>query len=203
MTAELRGGRRPAVSRRLIAAGAVVLILLGGAAAWLGRELISPAAPDPPARAAEEFVAVEDPAAGISISHPPGWQRVASSDPAVVLLAESGGASMVVRTFDLGVEIGPANLDAGKKISDDLVRSGKNDLQRPPKQVTLGGLPGWLYLYTFSDAASGQQGAHAHYFLFRGQTLITIVFQTVPAERFAENAQLFDRIGETLQATPR
>lgn len=203
MTAEARGRPWPAVSRRLIAAGAAVVILVGGAAMMLGRELFSPDAPEPPARGAGELVAVEDAAAGISISHPPDWRRVASSDPAVVLLAEGDGASMLVRTVDLGVEIGPANLAAGKEISDELVRSGEHALQRPPKQVTLGGLPGWLYLYTFPDAASGQEGAHAHYFLFRGQTLITIVFQTVPAERFAEHAQLFDRIGETLQAGPR
>ncbi|MBA3306332.1 MAG: hypothetical protein H0U25_10465, partial [Thermoleophilaceae bacterium] len=43
---------------------------------------------------------------------------------------------------------------------------------------------------------------HAHYFLFRGRTLITIVFQTVPADRFAELAPLFDRIAETLRITP-
>lgn len=178
-----------------------MVIVVGAAAALLGRELIAPAAPAPPARGADEFVTVENAAAGVSISHPPGWRRVASSDPAVMLLAEGDGASMLVRMVDLGVEIGPGNLDTGKKVSDDLMRAGRRELLHPPKQVTLGGLPGYLYLYTFPDDATGQRGAHAHYFVFRGQTLITIVFQTVPAQRFAEFAALFDRIGATLRAT--
>ncbi len=176
-----------------------MVILVGAAAVMIGRELITPDAPDPPARAADELVAFDDAAAGISISHPPGWRRVDSADPAVVLLAEGDGASMLVRTADLGVEV--TDLDTAKKISDDLVRAGQPNLLRPPKQVSLGGLPGYLYLYTFTDPTTGQQGAHAHYFLFRGQTLITVVFQTVPAEGFASLAPLFDRIGDTLRAT--
>ncbi len=203
MTAEARGGVRLPAGRRWIAAGAAAILLLGVAAVMTGRELISPAPPDPPpAQAADDLVAFDDPARAISISHPPGWRRIASGDPAVALLAEGGDASMLVRTTDLGVEIGPEDLDSAKEVSDTLVRAGEHKLLRPPKQVTLGGLPGYLYLYSYPDAASGQRGAHAHYFLFRGQTLITIVFQTVPAERFAASAPLFDRIGETLRANP-
>ena len=192
----------------MIAAGAAVVILVGGAAMMLGRELMSPAAPDPPARGADdvrgagELVAFEDAATGISISHPSGWRRIDSSDPAVVLLAEGDSASMLVRAVDLGVEIGPENIARGKDVSDTLVRAGEHELLRPPKPVTLGGLPGFLYLYAFPESDTGRRGAHAHYFLFRGRTLITIVFQTVPAERFARHAPLFDRIGETLRATP-
>ncbi|MCP9490539.1 MAG: hypothetical protein MSC31_11775 [Solirubrobacteraceae bacterium MAG38_C4-C5] len=200
MPAEARVGVGPATRRRWIAAGVAVVILVGGAAMLIGRELITPDLPDPPARAADGLVAFADPQAGISISHPPGWRRIASADPAVALLAEGDGASMLVRTADLGVEVG--NLDTAKEVSDDLVRAGQPTLLRPPKQVTLGGLPGYLYLYTFPDAATGQRGAHAHYFLFRDQTLITVVFQTVPAEGFATLAPLFDRIAETLRASP-
>jgi hypothetical protein len=190
-----------------VAAGAAAVILVGVAAMMIGREVISPAPPGPPAQAADDrvaddLVAFEDPARRISISHPPGWRRVAAADPAVALLAEGDGASMLVRTADLGVEIGPEDLDSAKEVSDTLVRAGKHKLLRPPKQVTLGGLPGYLYLYTYPDPASGQRGAHAHYFLFRGQTLLTLVFQTLPAERFAGLAPLFDRIGETLRASP-
>jgi hypothetical protein len=205
--AEAPGGVQPAARRRWIAAAVAAIILVGAASMMIGRELISPAVPDPPARAADDpvggdLVAFDDPARAISISHPPGWRRVASGDPAVVFLAEGDNASMLVRTADLGVEIRPEDLDTAKDVSDDLVRAGQHKLLRPPKQVTLGGLPGYLYLYTFPDPVTGQRGAHAHYFLFRDQTLITLVFQTVPAERFAASAPLFDRIGETLRAKP-
>ncbi len=199
MPAETGVGAGPAARRRWIAGGAALVILVGAAAALIGRELITPAPPDPPAQAADDLEAFADPEVGISISNPPGWRRVASADPAVVLLAEGDGASMLVRTADLGVEVG--NLDTAKEISDDLVRAGQPTLLRPPEQVDLGGVPGYLYLYTFPDAATGQRGAHAHYFLFRGQTLITVVFQTVPAEGFAGLAPLFDRIGDTLRVT--
>jgi len=183
----------------------VVALLVGAAAVVIARELVSPAAPPdpPPAPATDDAVRFRDPAAGFSIALPAGWRRVASADPEVRLLAEDQGSSMLVRITDLETEVGPERLDAAKRLTDKLVRAaGEVKQLRPPRQVSLGGLPGYLYLYTFTDPATGERGAHAHYFLFRGQTLITIVFQTAPAERLVGLAPLFDRIGDTLRVTP-
>jgi hypothetical protein len=191
----------PAALRRWIPAAAAAIVLAGAAAIVIARELVSPAPPDPPARAASDFVRFSDAAGGISISYPAGWTRAASPNPEVRLLAVGDGSSMLVRMTDLGIEVTPNALDRAKKLTDKLVRgAGQAKLLRRPEQVTLGGLPGYLYLYTFRDTTTGERGAHAHYFLFRGQTLITLVFQTAPAERLVELAPLFDRLGETLQA---
>ncbi len=212
MASEARGGLEPATLRKWIPVGIVAAILLGVAAMVIARELVSPAPPDPPARAAPAAPAApaadgvarfRDAEGAFSISYPGGWERVVSSDPEVRLLAQGDGSSMLVRMGDLGIEVGPENLEAARKLTDKLVRSaGQAKQLRPPRRVSLGGLTGFLYLYTFADAASGQRGAHAHYFLFRGETLFTIVFQTVPAERLPELAPLFDRIGETLRTAP-
>jgi len=204
VTAEPHGGFTPASLRKWIPVGAAAVVLVGVAAMVIGRELVSPTTSErPPAAAEDEFVRFRDPAGAFSISQPAGWRRLAAPDPEVRLLAEGDGSSMLVRMTDLGIEIGPESLDVAKKLTDKLVRSaGQAKLLRRAKQVTLGGLPGYLYLYTFRDAATGERGAHAHYFLFRGQTLITIVFQTAPAERLLALAPLFDRIGETLRAAP-
>ena len=203
MRARARAGFEPGALRRWIPAGAAIAILLGAVAVVLGRELIAPAPREPPAPAANAFVRFRDAAGGISISYPARWRRVVPRDPEVRLLAQGEGSSMLVRTADLGVEIGPENLGVAKRLTDKFVRAaGQAKLLRQPQRVTLGGLPGYLYLYTFSSAATGQRGAHAHYFLFRGQTLITLVFQTEPAERLARLAPLFDRLGETLRPTP-
>jgi len=201
--ARARAGFEPGALRRWIPAGAAIAILLGAVAVVLGRELIAPAPREPPAPAANAFVRFRDAAGGISISYPARWRRVASRNPEVRLLAEGEGSSMLVRMADIGIEVGPESLGSARKLTDTLVRAAKKaELLRPPTRVSLGGLPGYLYLYTFSDDATGQRGAHAHYFLFRGQTLITLVFQTEPAERLARLAPLFDRLGETLRPTP-
>ncbi len=205
MTAEARGDFAPPPAlRRWIPVATAVAVLVGVAALVIGRELVSPAPPaptDPPARATSELVRFRDAAGAISISHPADWQRLASPDTEVRLLVEGDGSSMQVRMVNLGVEVGPGNLAAAKRLTDKLVRSaGQAKLLRPPEQVILGGLSGYLYLYTFRDRATGRRGAHAHYFLFRGQTLITVVFQASPAERLVELAPQFDRIAETLRS---
>lgn len=184
----------------------VAVLVVGAGAMLVARELVSTPDPDPSARApadapADEFVRYRDPAAQLSIALPRDWRRVSSPDPEVRLLAEGDGSSMSLRMSDLGFEVGPQGVGAAKKLTDELIRSvGPVTHIRPPQRVTLRGLPGYLYLYTFRDAATGQRGAHAHYFLFRGRNLITIVFQTLPSQRFATMAPLFDRIGETLRA---
>lgn len=193
-----RAGPWPSLSRRRLAAGAAVGLLVGLAAALITRELVLSDAPERPPRAPAPLRFSER---GISLTLPAGWRRLEAADPEVVLLAEGQGASMLVRTAQLGLEA-PRNLKDAKRISDRVVRSSpQRQALRAPQQITLGGLGGYLYLYTFAADPSGRRGAHAHYFLFRAQTLITIVFQTVPAERLEALAPVFDRIGETLQVT--
>lgn len=202
MTDSARDIFGPDALRRWIPLGVVAVAVVGVGATLAARELVSAPGPEPPARPpTEKFVRYRDAEARLSIALPAGWDRVTSPDPQVRLLAEDDGASMSLRTSDLGFVIGPESVGAARKITDGLVRTaeGSVELIRPPRRVTLGGLAGYLYLYTFRDPASGQRGAHAHYFLFRGRTLITIVFQTVPSERFGAMAPLFDRIAETLR----
>lgn len=187
-------------------------MLLVGVGAWLiGQQLgsssgsrhVSPAQATQ-ASTPSDLVAYQDPGGAFAGSYPSSWQRLQSTDPQVVVLAAGGdGSSFQVRKTPIGTQVTAANLGAARKLTDGVVRSGKSvTLLRQPQQVTLGGLPGYLYLYTFDDPASGQRGAHAHYFLFAGTTMITLVFQVLPADRIASVAPLFDRIASTFRAQP-
>ncbi len=187
-----------------MAAAAVAAVVIAAGAAVLGRELISS---DPPAkertRSSGGFVKFADSQTGFSISYPRSWRRLASPDTQVRLIVAGGAASVLVRTAPLGLRVRPETLRSAKKLTDRLVRSVRNvKLLRKPQQVQQGGLPGYLYLYTFRDQASGKRGAHAHYFLFRGETMFTLVFQTVPSTAFGGLAPLFDRIASTFRAEP-
>ena len=57
-----------------------------------------------------------------------------------------------------------------------------------------GGLPGYFYFYSFKDPASGQEGVHTHYFLFKGSTMISVVFQALPKDSFQGLAHLYDDV---------
>lgn len=202
MRAETRGGVERATLRRWLPVAVATAILLGAVGVVLGRDLISPTEPKP-RPTANAFARFRDAQGGFSISYPARWRRIPPRNPDVRLLAEGEGSSMLVRMADIGIQIGPESVKNARKLTDRLVRAaGRVKLLRSPTQVTLGGLPGYLYLYTFPVGATGQQAAHAHYFLFRGQTLITVVFQTQPPERLPRLAPLFDRLGETLRVTP-
>lgn len=169
----------------------------------LGRGFISSSpAPTKTQAAKDGSRSYEDKRHGLSISYPATWQRIASPDPEVSLVAGNAEVSLLIRTAQLGTDVTAQSLDSAKNLTDKLVMKGKHVKQlRPPRRIDdVGGLPGWLYIYSFRDPASGQRGAHAHYFLFRGQTMITLVFQTLPSERFATYAPLFDRIAATFKA---
>ena len=179
-------------------------MLIAVAAAALGRELISTEdSPKEEARSARGFARFNDSETGFSISYPRSWRRLPSGDEQVRLIVAGGAASVLVRTAPLGLTVRPQTLRSAKKLTDRLVRTVRNvKLLRKPQQIQQGGLPGYLYLYTFRDQASGRRGAHAHYFLFRGETMFTLVFQTVPSTAFGGLAPLFDRIANSFRAQP-
>jgi hypothetical protein len=79
------------------------------------------------------------------------------------------------------------------------VASGKGvRLLAETRRIELGGLPGWFYFYTFRDGS--RRGVHSHYFLFQGSTMITLVFQALPADQFPRYAPTFDRIAGSFRA---
>ena len=171
---------------------------------------------DPPAKVAStststaggRLVEFRDDAHGFALSYPESWMKLESSDPEVVLVvsdrdpAEGRGGSILARVVDTGVTIGPDQLAEAKKFTDQVVASGQGvALKAEPAQITQGGLPGWLYFYTFTDSASGATGAHTHYFLFKDKLMISLVFQGLPEDEFVRLAKtkLFDRVANSFR----
>jgi hypothetical protein len=206
-------GRRllgAAKSKRVIALGVgVVAITTAGAFAAVVGQNAAPAVLPPAASAGNQpasppmpagFVEFQHPTAGFALSYPADWARLDSGDPQVPLLVQGGPHSFLVRVMDLPTQVGPRELPAAKPFTDQVVMSnGSVKLIAEPQQITLAGLPGYFYFYSFTDPASGAAGAHSHFFLFKGTTMISIVFQTVPAEQFGSGAATFDQVTRTFR----
>ncbi|MGH3976346.1 MAG: hypothetical protein ACRDS9_23960 [Pseudonocardiaceae bacterium] len=139
--------------------------------------------------------------AGFELGYPASWEKLATNDPQVLLLVSQGTQdSFLVRSLELGQSVGPEQLPVAKQLTDQIVNSNQTvQMVTEPKQIQLGGLPGFFYFYSFKDEASGQEGAHSHYFLFRDKTMISLVFQTLPKERFPNSAPTFDKITSTFR----
>lgn len=195
----------------VIATGVVLAAGLGTSAAIWGPEFFAAGQPAKAANAANNtdktsntsskdlpagFSQYKSDQAGIELAYPSTWTKLSPKDPQVLLLLAQGTQdSVLVRASELQEPVGPQQLPAARQVTDKLVTSNKTvQMITEPKQIELGGLPGFFYFYSFKDANSGQEGAHSHFFLFNGKTMISMVFQTLPRERFASTAPTFDKI---------
>lgn len=201
--------------RLLIAAGLVAAALavalgavFGGAAGErVGARLSPLSAPArAPAPAAPPAGFTRFSAPGLfSIDYPSDWRRLGSRGADVDLLATRGeAASLLVRTIALRVPIERRDLAKVRTLTDEVVASGRQvRLLAEARRIELGGLPGYFYFYSFSDPRSGRRGTHSHYFLFRGDKMITIVLQALPERRFERFSEDFDRIAASFRAVSR
>ena len=147
------------------------------------------------------LVEFRDDRAGWSISYPKVWSRLAPKEADVALVvaeqplpgANSGG-SILARTVTLAAAVDESNLAAAREITDSLVQGEGIQLLDGPRAIRQAGLPGYFYFYSFKDPATGQAGVHTHYFLFKGTTMISFVFQALPEESFPGLAGLFDEV---------
>ena len=144
------------------AAAAVGLAVL---AATLGPQLIVPDEPlvtdQADSGTPTGLVEFREPSAGFALSYPRNWTRVPDTDPQVTLLATQGPAySFQVRVLALQNPISLEQLPAAKQVTDQIVAANKAvKLLAQPQQITVGGLPGYFYFYTFTDPVTGQTGA--------------------------------------------
>jgi hypothetical protein len=181
----------------------VIALILAVIAALLGRAFVDDEPAPSQTRTKDGLVNFKDERQGLAISYPAIWQRIASPDPRVSLVAGTAEVSLLMRTRGIGTAVGVKDLERARILTNRLVAKAEKVKQlRPPRHIeNLGGLPGWLYIYSFFDPATKLRGAHAHYFLFRGKEMVTLVFQTIPSESFATYAPLFDRLAGTFMAT--
>jgi hypothetical protein len=140
--------------------------------------------------------------AGFELAYPSAWTRLSPKDPQVLLLLSQGTQdSFLVRASELQEPVGAQQLAAARQMTDKIVTSNKSvQLVTDPKQIELGGLPGFFYFYSFKDPSTGLEGAHSHFFLFNGKTMISMVFQALPKEHFTESAKTFDQIAGSFHA---
>ncbi|MGH9190295.1 MAG: PsbP-related protein [Acidimicrobiales bacterium] len=144
-----------------------------------------------------------DPETGFSVQYPVAWQQLPSSDDPSVRLraAASGGDGMSVRVQRFEQPTTAENMDNIQAFGRAVVTSNKSAKVLLEQPVTVDGMPGFYYLYTYADS-SGQEGAHAHYFLFRGRKANQIVFQAVPSSGFDRLAPLFQQIADSFKSDP-
>ena len=190
---------------RWLATIGIVAVLLAASAWVIGQQFgSSPHAAKGSAGTPAGFTRFKDPAGAFEGAYPTSWRRLQTTSSQDILLATGpDGASYLVRTTPIGAVVTSANLAAAKLLTQRIVKSAKDvKYLHTPEAVTLDGLPGYLYLYTFLDPSSGQEGAHALYFLFDAKTMISLVFQSLPSTGFLAEAPLFDRIAATFHVLP-
>jgi len=181
----------------MVAAGAAaILALVIGAA--IGRSIIP--SPSPQRVQPAHF---EDPLVGIALTYPGTWRKLQSTDPQVLLLAARGRSrSLQLRVTKSDLEnVKQETLPVVRQFTDELLAEDKRaKMLSPPTAISLGGLLGYRYRYTYA-AADNSTGAHVHYFLFKGSRLIQLVFQAVPATSLAAAEPTFERIAATVRSS--
>jgi hypothetical protein len=186
---------------------AAVLALIGGGV--VGRSIVpSPATTTPkPPPSTPATVNFRDTLTDLSIAYPSTWERRLSADQSVRILASSpdatAGVSVSIRKSGLTEPVTAKNLPLVRPLTDDLIR-GDNRItaKSDPVAVTVGGLPGYLYRYTYTTADK-TEGAHEHFFLFRTGQLVQIVLQAVPSTGLTRLQPTFAQIVASFRAPPR
>jgi hypothetical protein len=181
---------------------AAVLALVVGAA--VGRSIIPSGGDDHPRTLTTppptQFASA---AVGITMTYPSTWTRLQSRDPQVLLVAAlSPSTSLSLRASKSQLkDVTAQTLPVVKQFTDDLVAADKRaTLLTAAEPIEVGGLPGYRYRYTYTTKDGGT-GAHVHYFLFKHDLLLQLVFQALPARALSQVEPTFDRIAGSLKST--
>jgi hypothetical protein len=148
------------------------------------------------------LIAFTDRTAGFRMSYPKGWTRLTSKDAGVRLLASGpDGASLLVRLATLGVKISGRTLDELEALTGKQLTAQKGvTIVAGPKLLSINNLPGYLYIYSYTDPTTHLKAAHSQITLFLGKRMYTLVYQTAQAATLVKLAPLFDQVTDTFHA---
>jgi len=157
----------------------------------------------------KDFETIGDDATGVKLSLPKDWVRYSTQglDPAIRIAVGVPNTSdtVVVRVNAYSREVTKDNVEDQKNVFDQLLAGEKIKLL-VNQPVTVRGLPALFYVYSFTDQQSGKTGIHAHYFVFQGRKMVSMIFQALPPERpedrYKELAPVYDTIMRSLEVAP-
>lgn len=134
------------------------------------------------------------------LSFPASWstQDVGGAD--VRLLAGPGGGDLMsirVVTLNTGSSSAPTPSSLRPYLDTIVQEPTVKIVQRA--QIVMDKLPGWYYVYTFTDSATRKAGVHAQYFIIRGSRLYSIVFQALPGSDFSKLAPVYQKVANSIQ----
>jgi hypothetical protein len=159
-------------------------------------QLPPPASPDTPI----PMTTFRDPQTGITVEYPRAWREVAVPVADYRLAVDGGNnVAFTIRVVPIKDPATAANLVNFKTVTDGLVASNPTVKVFKEQAISLNGMLGYYYFYTFTDGVV--EAVHAHYFLFSGHKMNILVFQTLPGD-FEAMAATFDKIAESFRSDP-
>lgn len=188
---------RPASKRIAGLLGLVVVIV--GAWFFLHDDGGSGAGDCQIAKAVAGHRTLTDATAGYQVTYPGSWTEFhcGAAKPADTVglhhIRINDSDAFTIRTFALEQKENPKNLSDMRAVTDAILSTPQAHLTVVDvREVKVAGLPAVRYIYYFPYGK--QRGVHAHYFVFDGNIVHTIVFQVVPAEKFENYAHQFDQV---------
>jgi len=191
----------------LVAAVVGVLALVAVLALVVGSEVGRSIVPEADAPARPQTLRYGDTLTDVAIHHPANWVRRRSGDQRVRILVSSpdnaAAASVSVRKSGIEEPVTLQTLPVVRPLTDDLLREDTRITELTQGEaVTIGGLPGYRYRYTYRTA-NGTEGAHVHYYLFKDDRLVQLVLQAVPSTQLPALQPTFEQIADTFEGRRR
>ena len=150
-----------------------------------------------------EFATYTNEAEGFTIKYPKTWPQLPVGDEGGVAFDAGGEDAVDVRLLQrTEVPTTAENLENIKAFTDGIIGLNRTAVILKQQAITLNGMPGYYYLYTFVVGETGAEGAHAQYFMFRGRNMYTLVFQALPSEGFTRLSKVFDQVAGSFQTRP-
>lgn len=176
------------------------MISLAGFGISLSSRSQDPGPAPAPADTPVPVTTFSDPETGFTVEYPRSWRQV-EVPVAEYRLAVDGGRNVAftIRVVPIQTPATAENLENFKAVTDGLVGSNETVQILKQQAISLNGMLGYYYFYTFTDGAV--QAVHAHYFLFSGNKMNILVFQSLPDD-FEGMAATFDRIAESFHSDP-
>jgi hypothetical protein len=137
---------------------------------------------------------------GFTVEYPRSWRRVEVPVADYRLAVDGGnGVAFTIRVIPIQTPATAANLENFNAVTDGLVGSNSTVKLLKEQAISMNGMLGYYYFYTFVDGSV--EAVHAHYFLFSGHKMNILVFQSLPDD-FQTLAPTFDRIAESFRSDP-